>query len=63
MKNVLILNGHQYYDVVAKGELTAKYIDTATKYLEDKGFSVKTTHMEKGYDKEEESKNLFGLIM
>jgi modulator of drug activity B len=58
MKNVLILNGHQYYDVVAKGELTAKYIDTATKYLEDKGFSVKTTHMEKGYDKEEESKKL-----
>lgn len=58
MKNVLILNGHQYYDVVAKGELTATYINTATKFLEDKGFTVKTTHIEKGYDKEEESKKL-----
>ena len=24
MKNILIVNGHQYYDVVAKGELTNK---------------------------------------
>lgn len=28
MKKVLILNGHQYYDVVAKGELTQTYIDS-----------------------------------
>ena len=28
-KKVLILNGHQYYDVVAKGELTQTYIDKA----------------------------------
>ncbi len=24
MKNILIVNGHQYYDVVATGELTNK---------------------------------------
>ena len=29
MKKVLIINGHQYYDVVARGELTQKYIDKA----------------------------------
>ncbi len=28
MKNILIVNGHQYYDVVAKGELTNKIIET-----------------------------------
>ena len=58
MKNVLILNGHQYYDVVAKGELTAAFINTAKDYLEDKGFIVKTTHIEKGYDIKEESEKL-----
>ena len=33
MKKVLIINGHQYYDVVARGELTQKYIDKATKFF------------------------------
>nr|WP_228720465.1 hypothetical protein [Arcobacter acticola] len=33
MKKVLILNGHQYYDVVAKGDLTNHYIDCANKFL------------------------------
>ena len=54
MKKVLILNGHQYYDVVAKGELTQKYIDTANQFFLSNGFEVKNTHIEKGYDIEEE---------
>ena len=33
MKNILIVNGHQYYDVVAKGELTNKIIERATDFL------------------------------
>lgn len=41
MKKVLILNGHQYYDVVAKGDLTNHYIDCANKFFEENGFEVK----------------------
>lgn len=33
MKNILIVNGHQYYDVVAKGELTNKIIERATDFF------------------------------
>ena len=54
MKKVLIINGHQYYDVVARGELTQKYIDKATKFFLDNGFEVKHTNIEKGYKVEEE---------
>lgn len=53
-KNVLILNGHQYYDVVAKGELTAHYINKANDFFLKNGFNVKQTHIEKGYKIEEE---------
>ena len=54
MKKVLILNGHQYYDVVAKGELTQAYINKANDFFLKNGFEVKHTNIEKGYDKEEE---------
>ena len=53
-KKILILNGHQYYDVVAKGELTQAYIDKANDFFVKNGFEVKHTNIEKGYDKEEE---------
>jgi NADPH dehydrogenase (quinone) len=53
-KKVLILNGHQYYDVVAKGELTQAYINKANDFFLKNGFEVKHTTIEKGYDKEEE---------
>lgn len=58
MKKVLIINGHQYYDVVAKGELTSAIINKANKFLSDNGFEVKTTHIDKGYNKDEEVKKL-----
>jgi NADPH dehydrogenase (quinone) len=54
MKRVLILNGHQYYDVVAKGELTKNFIDKATEFFLKNGFEVKHTNIEKGYKVEEE---------
>ena len=54
MKKILILNGHQYYDVVARGELTNSYINKATEFFTKNGFEVKHTHIEKGYDVEEE---------
>lgn len=51
MKNVLIINGHQYYDQVALGNLTKAYVDTANDFLTSKGFNVKVTNVEKdGYD-------------
>ena len=53
-KKVLILNGHQYYDVVAKGELTQNYIDYAKNFFEENSFEVKYTHIEKGYETKEE---------
>lgn len=54
MKKVLIINGHQYYDVVAKGELTKNFIDKATEFFLKNGFEVKHTNIEKGYSIEEE---------
>ena len=54
MKKVLILNGHQYYDVVAKGELTQAYINKANDFFVKNGFEVKHTNIEKGYNREEE---------
>ncbi len=54
MKKVLIINGHQYYDVVAKGELTKHYIDKASDFFKANGFEVKHTDIEKGYKVEEE---------
>ena len=56
MKKVLIINGHQYYDVVAKGELTKHYIDKASDFFKVNGFEVKHTDIEKGYSVEEECK-------
>ncbi len=57
-KKVLILNGHQYYDVVAKGELTNDYIKKAKEFFSKNGFEVKYTHIEEGYNKEEEIEKL-----
>ena len=53
-KKVLILNGHQYYDVVARGELTQAYINKANDFFLKNGFEVKHTNIEKGYTIEEE---------
>jgi modulator of drug activity B len=58
MKNVLIINAHQYYDVVAKGELTQHYINKANDFFTQNGFNIKHTHIEKGYDKQEECDKL-----
>ncbi len=54
MKNVLIINGHQRYDEVAEGNLTRMYINSASEFLEKKGFSVKHSVVESDYDAKEE---------
>ncbi len=58
MKKVLIINGHQYYDVVARGELTQNIINKADEFLTSNGFEVKHTHIEKGYEINEEVQKL-----
>jgi modulator of drug activity B len=54
MKNVLIINGHQRYDVVAEGNLTRAYIDTAEEFLKSNGFNIKHAKAESEYDVNEE---------
>lgn len=49
MKNVLILNGHQYVPQIAEGNLTKTILSTAKSYLEANGYEVKETHVEDEY--------------
>jgi modulator of drug activity B len=58
MKKVLILNGHQYYPQVAQGNLTNNFIEKARAFFSLNGFEVKYTHIDKGYDLEEEKEKL-----
>lgn len=54
MKNVLIINGHQYYEHVAEGKLTQFYIDTATEFFHKEGYAVKHSVVESDYSIKEE---------
>jgi len=54
MKNILIINGHQYYPNIAEGKLTQFYIDSANEYCNQHGFSVKNSKVESNYDIQEE---------
>ena len=53
MKNILIINGHQYYPF-AEGKLNQALIDKATTLLGEEDFEFKTTATEKAYDVDEE---------
>ena len=50
MKNVLIINGHQKYPVVAEGNLTRFYIETASEFFKAKGYEIKQSVVESNYD-------------
>ncbi|WP_419764686.1 MAG: NAD(P)H-dependent oxidoreductase [Arcobacter sp.] len=54
MKNVLILNGHQYYKDIAEGNLTKDYINKADEFLSKNGFTIKHSTVDKDYDINEE---------
>jgi modulator of drug activity B len=54
MKNVLILNGHQYYKDIAEGNLTRSYINKADEFLSENGFTIKHSTVDKEYDINEE---------
>lgn len=54
MKNVLIINGHQKWEGVAKGELTQQFVSTTNVFLKENGFNIKNTITQSDYDIEEE---------
>jgi modulator of drug activity B len=52
MKNILVINGHEYYEF-AKGQLNKTLFDQMVTTLSDK-YEVKTTVVQEGYNIEEE---------
>lgn len=50
----LLINGYESYEGIGEGRLNASLIQTTKEILENKGYEVKVTNVEKGYDVEEE---------
>jgi modulator of drug activity B len=56
MGNVLLLNLHQKYEGFANGELNARIIEETERCLNARGYNIKQTVIESGYDVDEELK-------
>ncbi|WP_341502917.1 NAD(P)H-dependent oxidoreductase [Gallaecimonas sp. GXIMD4217] len=56
MKNVLIINAHQYYPF-SEGKLNAALVDKAITHLEAKGYQTRVVTMEQAFDVEKELEN------
>ncbi|MCK9336890.1 MAG: NAD(P)H-dependent oxidoreductase [Arcobacteraceae bacterium] len=54
MKNVLIINGHKYYEGISEGKLNGAFVQKAKEFFTTNGFEVKLTEIDKGYDVQEE---------
>jgi modulator of drug activity B len=54
MKNALIIYAHQFYEGFSEGKLNRAMFDIARETLEEAGYEVKLTEIEKGYDVNEE---------
>ena len=54
MKNALIVYAHQFYEGFSEGKLNRAMFDVARETLEEAGYEVKLTEIEKGYDVNEE---------
>ncbi len=52
-KNVFIVNGHQYWEF-APGKLNRTLVEFAAERLKGKGYNVRITHIDDGYDHAEE---------
>lgn len=48
MKNILIINAHEYYPI-SEGKLNGALVDMAVRILSDKGYEVQTTTMKDDY--------------
>ena len=53
MKNIFIINGHQYYPF-AEGKLNAALVEKASAIFQNKGYAVRATTMQNDYNVEEE---------
>lgn len=53
MKNIFIINGHQYYDY-SKGKANETFINLAKEYFDTKSYEVKYTASQEAYNAEEE---------
>ena len=54
MKNILIINGAAEFGLISKAQLNTTLTDFAQNFLEKNGDNVRVTHVEHGYDIEEE---------
>lgn len=64
MKNVLLINAHQFYEGFAEGKLNKTMAGVIKDEMEQKGCAVKLTYIEKGYDiNEEVEKHLWADII
>ena len=50
MKNILLINAHQFYEGFSEGKLNRTMVDVAKEVLEASGCEVKLTQIEQGYD-------------
>lgn len=54
MKNVLIINAHQYYEGIASGRLNKTLIDVIEDEMMQRGYQVRHSVIEQGYDVNDE---------
>lgn len=50
MKNVLLINAHQFYDGVSPGKLNKTMAGVIEEEMEKRGYAVQSTYIEQGYD-------------
>jgi len=64
MGKVLLINAHQFYEGFAEGKLNKTMAGVIKEEMEGKGYEVKQTYIEKGYDiNEEVEKHLWANII
>lgn len=54
MKNVLIINAHQFVEGISPGRLNKTLVDVITEEMTQRGYSVRHTSIEQGYLADEE---------
>ena len=54
MKKALIINAHQFVEGISAGKLNTTMVDVISEELLKKGYELKHTNIEKGYDINEE---------
>ncbi len=64
MKNVLVINAHQFYEGFSEGKLNKTMATVIKEEMAGKGCEMQETYIEKGYDSNEEvEKHLWADII